>query len=187
MSTLFGYGEFEARDAQMSAYALMAYAMGLTGFSLVKVLAPGYFARQDTRTPVRVGITALAVNVSFNLVVVVPAHFAGFSAPHALLALSTGLSAWVNSALLYRGLRRRGVYQPSARWRRLLPQVIGASLVMAVFLWWYSGTWEGWAQMSPIVRVLRCIGGVAAGGTIYFAGLWVLGARAGDFRGAGSR
>jgi putative peptidoglycan lipid II flippase len=186
-ATIFGYGEFDARDVQMSAYALMAYAGGLIGFSLVKVLAPGYFARQDTRTPVKVGVIALGANLGFNLAVVVPAHLAGFVAPHALLALSTGLSAGLNSLLLYRGLRRGGIYAPSERWRRLLPQVAGASLAMGAFLWWAAGAWSGWPAMAAPERVLRLAGCVAGGALVYFAVLGALGARPGDFRGATSR
>jgi len=186
-ATLFGYGEFGARDVTMSAYALMAYSMGLLGFSLVKVLAPGYFARQDTRTPVKVGVIALGVNMGFNLVVVVPAHLAGFPAPHALLALSTGLSAFVNSALLYRGLRRDGVYAPSHRWKRLLPQVAVANAAMAGFLWWAAGDWAAWPELSAWARIGRTAVCVAGGATVYVLVLWAAGARPGDFRGAGSR
>ncbi len=108
MATLFGYGAFNARDVLMSSYALMAYSLGLMGFSLVKVLAPGYFARQDTKTPVKVGMIALSINMAFNLGVVVPANLNGFPVPHALLALSTGLSAIVNATLLYRGTAPAG-------------------------------------------------------------------------------
>ncbi|MBS1200358.1 MAG: murein biosynthesis protein MurJ [Proteobacteria bacterium] len=186
-ATIFGYGEFDARDVQMSAYALVAYGAGLIGFSMVKVLAPGYFARQDTRTPVRIGIIALAANLGFNLVVVVPAHLAGFAAPHALLALSTGLSAGLNSLLLYRGLRRSGVYSPSGHWRRLLPQVLGANAAMAAFLWWSAGDWSVWTVMNAPERLLRLAGCVGGGALVYFAALAAFGARPGDFRGARSR
>ncbi len=186
-ATIFGYGEFDARDVQMSSYALMAYSLGLMGFSLVKVLAPGYFARQDTRTPVKVGIIALGVNIGVNIAVVVPAHLAGFPAPHALLALSTGLSALVNSTLLYRGLRASGVYTPSVHWRRLLPQVLAAGLALCVFLWWGAGQWSAWPEMPAAERAGRTAALVAGGAVVYFLALWATGARVGDFRGAKSR
>src|SRR3972149_5557557 len=143
----------------MSSYALMAYSLGLMGFSLVKVLAPGYFARQDTKTPVRVGIIALSINMGFNLAVVVPAWLNGFPVPHALLALSTGLSALINATLLYRGLRRQGVYAPSQNLRRLLPQVAIASAVMAGVLWWVSGDWSAgtaWGASGRASQPARC-------------------------------
>jgi putative peptidoglycan lipid II flippase len=183
-STIFGHGEFGARDVEMAGYALMAYSLGLLGFSAVKVLAPGYFARQDTRTPVKVGIISLGINIGFNVTVVVPAYLAGFPAPHALLAFSTGMSAMVNSALLYRGLRRTGVYTPSDRWRRLGLQVVLANAAMAAFLWWASGDWAGWQHIASMARVARLAACVGGGGAVYFAALWLLGARPADFRGS---
>ena len=184
---IFGYGEFTARDVEMSSYALMAYSLGLMGFSLVKVLAPGYFARQDTRTPVRIGVIALASNMAFNLAVVLPAHLAGFFAPHALLALSTGLSACLNSLLLYRGLRRSGVYQPSAHWRRLWPRVLAAGAGMAGFLWWSAGDWSAWTSMPPAARALNGALCVAGGAAVYFALLLATGVRQADFRSGPAR
>ena len=182
MATLFGYGAFNARDVLMSSYALMAYSLGLMGFSLVKVLAPGYFARQDTKTPVKVGIIALSINMAFNLGVVVPANLNGFPVPHALLALSTGLSAIVNATLLYRGLRRQGVYTPSAHWRRLLPQVLFASVAMAAFLWWITGDWSAWSGWRATQRGLQLALCVSGGAGVYFLALWLAGARPRDLR-----
>ena len=90
IATIFGYGAFTDRDVLMCGYALMAYSLGLIGFSLVKVLAPGYFARQDTRTPVKIGLIALSFNMAFNVCVVVPAFLMDLPVPHVLLAVSTG-------------------------------------------------------------------------------------------------
>jgi putative peptidoglycan lipid II flippase len=177
IATIFGYGKFDGRDVLMCSYALMAYSLGLIGFSLVKVLAPGYFARQDTRTPVKVGIIALSVNMGFNLAVVVPAYLAGFPVPHALLALSTGLSALLNATLLYRGLRLRGVYTPSGNWRRLLPQVLFGSVAMAAFLWWFSGDWMAWNALGAADKAWRMAVAVAGGAAVYFAALALGGLR----------
>jgi putative peptidoglycan lipid II flippase len=182
IATIYGYGKFQPRDVEMASYALMAYAVGLMGFSLVKVLAPGYFARQDTRTPVRVGITALAVNMGFNVLVVVPANLLGFPWPHALLAFSTGLGAYVNTTLLYRGLRRNGVYTPSARWKKLAPQVLAANVAMAGFLWWSAGDWAAWSGWPLRVRLLRLALAIAGGVVVYFGVLWVTGLRYRDLR-----
>jgi putative peptidoglycan lipid II flippase len=181
-ATIYGHGKFDVHDVEMASYALIAYSLGLMGFSFVKVLAPGYFARQDTRTPVRAGITSLGVNMGFNVAVVVPAHLLGFPAPHALLAFSTGLGAYVNTWLLYRGLRRSGVYVPSDKWRRLATQVACANVAMAAFLWWSSGDWLAWADWSVAQRVLRlalCIGGGAA---VYFGVLVAMGVRYRDLK-----
>jgi putative peptidoglycan lipid II flippase len=160
----------------------MAYSMGLIGFSLVKVLAPGYFARQDTKTPVKVGIIALSINMIFNVAVVVPAYLAGFPVPHALLALSTGLSALINATLLYRGLRRQGVYVPSDKWRRLLPQVVAANLAMAAFLWWISDDWSLWAGWPAMQRALWLALAVGGGAAVYFTMLGLMGLRPRDLK-----
>jgi putative peptidoglycan lipid II flippase len=181
-ATIFGYGAMSRHDVMMCSYALMAYSFGLIGFSMVKVLAPGYFARQDTKTPVKVGIIALAINIAFNVGVVVPAFLGGFPVPHVLLAASTGLSALVNATLLYKGLRREGIYQPTAAWRRLLPQIALASLAMAGFLWWASGDWSAWTDW-PVARRAAWLGlAVAGGAAVYFGVLALAGARPRDLK-----
>lgn len=177
-ATIYGHGHFVARDVTMGAYALMGASFGLLGYSLVKVLAPGYYARQDTRTPVRVGLVALAVTMAFNLLVVVPAWYEGFVAPHALLALSPGVGAYVNVWLLHRGLVRRGVFVPSAEWRVLLGrQMPLANAAIAAFLWWSAGAWDAWIGAPSLVQVGRltvCVGGGIA---IYVGVLYGLGLR----------
>ena len=177
-ATIFGYGEFGARDVEMTRYALMAYSWGLIGFSLVKVLAPGYFARQDTRTPVRIGLIALSVNMSINVLIVLPAHYAGFATPFVLLATSTCISAAVNAVLLWRGLRQQGVYQPKDGWSRLMLQILGATLAMVAVLLWLDGPLSEWLQASTGERVMRLGGCLIAGVLTYGAALWLLGVRA---------
>ncbi len=182
IATIFGYGAFNDRDVLMCSYALMAYSLGLIGFSLVKVLAPGYFARQDTKTPVKVGLIALAINMTFNIAVVVPAFLSGFAIPHVLLAVSTGLSALVNAALLFRGLRHDGIYQPTAAWRQLLPQIGLASVAMAGFLWWVSGDWSAWTDWPATQRALWLTVSVVGGAVVYFGTLWIAGTRPRDLK-----
>ncbi len=182
ISTIFGYGAFKDRDVLMCGYALMAYSFGLVGFSMVKVLAPGYFARQDTRTPVKVGLIALSVNIVFNVSVVVPAFLLGFPVPHVLLAVSTGLAALINSTLLYRGLRREGIYQPSAAWKKLLPQILVASLALAGFLWWISGDWAAWTAWSATRRAVWLGIAVVGGAAVYFGTLALAGLRPRDLK-----
>jgi putative peptidoglycan lipid II flippase len=182
IATFFGYGAFTDHHVLMTGYALMAYSFGLIGFSLVKVLAPGYFARQDTRSPVRIGIISLAFNMAFNICVVVPAFLMDFPVPHVLLAVSTGLSALINSTLLYRGLRREGIFQPSPAWRRLLPQVACAGLAMAAFLWWISGDWSAWTDWTPAQRAAWLGLSVAGGAAVYFGVLGLCGARPRDLK-----
>jgi len=182
-ATIYGHGRFVERDVVMGSYALMGASFGLLGYSLVKVLAPGYYARQDTATPVRVGLIALGVTMAFNLCVVLPANYAGFPAPHALLALSPGLGAYVNVWLLYRGLIRRGIFQPSSGWRRLLRwQLPVANLALGAFLWWSSGTWSAWVHYPPWRQVAYLGGCVIGGIAIYVAALAVTGLKLADLR-----
>ncbi|MBS0395250.1 MAG: murein biosynthesis integral membrane protein MurJ [Proteobacteria bacterium] len=181
-ATLYGYGRFGAQDVWMTSYPLMSYAGGLMGFSLVKVLAPGYFARQVVGPAVRAGVISLMVTMAFNVLVVYPASRLGVPAPHALLALSTGLGAYVNTWLLYRGLRRSGVYTPSPQWRRLLLQALVANLAMAVFLWWAGGHWADWITWRAVARVGRLAACVLGGGAVYAAVLWLAGLRVRDLR-----
>jgi len=170
LATLFQYDAFTARDVDMAARSLMAYAVGLQGFILVKVLAPGYFARQDTRTPVRIGIIAMVVNVVLNLALVVPLAHAG-------LALATSLAAFVNGGLLLRGLRRGGVYRPRPGWTALALRVALASLAMAGLLWWGSGDLDRWGAWSGPVRAGQLLLWVTVGAAAYFALLVAVGLR----------
>jgi putative peptidoglycan lipid II flippase len=184
-ATIFGYGQFSDRDVQMTQYGLMAYSWGLIGFSLVKVLAPGYFARQDTRTPVRVGLIALGVNMALNLLIVLPAHYAGFATPFVLLATSTCISAAVNSVLLWRGLQREGVYKPAAGWVRLLWQVMIANGAMVAVLLLVTPPLGAWLAHTPLERAGQLAATIAAAGTVYGAALWVAGMRVQQLRNRG--
>ena len=181
-ASVFGYRNFKPDSVRMASWALMAYSWGLMMFSLVKVLAPGYFARQDTRTPVRAGLIALAVNMAMNVGVVLPARYLGFPAPHVLLATSTCTGSAVNAFLLWRGLQRAGVYQPSRAWALLLPRVALACLVMAALLVWWSASLDFWMALHPAARLLRCAAGISAAALAYFLVLFATGMRYRDLR-----
>jgi putative peptidoglycan lipid II flippase len=161
LTTLFQYGEFTPRDVHMASLSLMAYAIGLIGFMLIKVLAPGYFARQDTRTPVRAGIIALIANLILNLALVVPFKHAG-------LALATSLAAFINAGLLYRGLHRDGVHRPRPGWAGFIMKIAFATLMMSAFLIFLRGEASLWFEADLTLRVMRLslmvIGGVAVYG-----------------------
>jgi putative peptidoglycan lipid II flippase len=182
--TIFHYGKFDEHDVRMSSLALMAYASGLLAFSMVKVLAPGYFARQDTRTPVRIGVQSLGVNIGLNLLVVLPLALAYPGRPglHALLALNNGIGAWYNSTMLYRGLRRQGVLHHASGWRRMLWQVAAGNVLMVAFLWWVAGDTQRWVEMGAWARAQWMTLLVVGGGGIYFATLYILGMRVHQLR-----
>jgi putative peptidoglycan lipid II flippase len=183
LAALFRYGAFDAHDVQMSAYALMPYAIGMFGFTLVKILAPAFFARQDTRTPVRIGLTALAVTVGFNLVVVLPWTLNAGVAPHAGLATATSLGALCNAALLYRKLTASGAYRASSGWGALLLRVALGNTAMGAVLWFGAGDLAVWLEWSAPVRILHLTGLIAVGAAVYFAALWLMGMRREDLRG----
>jgi putative peptidoglycan lipid II flippase len=150
----------------------------------VKVLAPGFFARQDTKTPVRIGVQSLGVNMGLNLVVVLPLAFLypNLAGLHALLALNNGIGAWFNATRLYLGLRRQHVLHHSRGWRRTLLQSLAGNVLMGAFLWIVAGDTQHWLEMHAWQRVGWMCVLVAGGAGIYFGTLYVLGLRLGDLR-----
>ncbi len=170
LCTLFQYGEFSEHDVELSSQALIAYSFGLLGFTLIKILAPGYYSRQDTKTPVKIGIIAMVSNMVFNVILVFPLAHAG-------LALATSLSAFVNAGLLYRGLRREGVYCPETGWRTLLFKVGLAALAMSLVLWFYTPGLAQWLDWSGLQRVIQLSKWIVIGGLVYGVVLLLLGVR----------
>lgn len=170
LTTLFQYGEFSQHDVEMATRSLMAYSIGLMGFILVKVLSPGFFARQDTKTPVRIGIIAMVANMVMNLILVFPLAHAG-------LALATSLSAFLNAYLLFRILRRDGVYSPEAGWIRLMLQVSLANLAMAALLWWGASDLQAWFGWNGWQRAMQLLFWITAGGVVYFVVLLLVGVK----------
>ncbi len=175
--TLFFGGIFDAHDVRMTAMALQAYAVGLVGFSYVKVLAPAFFAREDTRTPVRVGIAALGVNATLSAASAWYLTSRGFAAPHVGLAAATSAAALLNAVLLYRGLRNSGVLAHAADWPGLLGRMLFANLAMWAVLHWLGKPLDWWLDAGLPGRVTWLAASVAAGAGIYFVALIVLGLR----------
>jgi putative peptidoglycan lipid II flippase len=181
---ILGYGEFDAEDVQRTTYALMAYSWGLIVFSLVKVLVPGYYARQNTKQPVRYALTALAVTTGLNVMVVIPAARMGFEEPHVLIATATCIGALVNTVLLWRGLAGEGVLKPGSGWPLLLLRVLGANAVMGAVLLWLAGDLARWLEMPFLQRLWRGGGGILLAAAAYFAVLFMLGLRQRHLRSA---
>ena len=182
LTTIFHGGAFTGFDVTMATASLVAYALGLVGFVLVKVLSAGYFALQDTSTPVRIGVYALVLNMACNVVLVAGLVRAEFYAPHAGLALATTLSALFNAALLLRGLRQRGVFRPRSGWRRLAAQVLGASALMTVAVVWLRERFGDWLLLGVLERIGALAGCVAVGLAVYFGACLAFGLRAGSLR-----
>lgn len=177
--------EFTALDVEMTRVALMAFSFALLGWSLIKVLAPGYYARQDTRGPVKVAMRALGLTMILNLIVMVTLWLTGrleMQGMHALLALTNGIGALGNAAWLYRGLVRGGILQRDAEGAALIGRIFVASVAMAGVLWWFSGDLAAWLHATTSHRVGWLTALVVGGGATYFACLWLMGARASQFR-----
>jgi len=179
LSTLFQHGAFTAADVLQTRSALVAYSIGLAGLILVKVLAPGFYARQDIRTPVKIALFTLAITQLMNLA------FIGWLR-HAGLALAIGLASCINAALLYRGLRRNGTYSPKPGWAIFLGKLALAMLVLATALWFGSGPDEAWLNAGAPENALHLAALVVGGALAYFATLAVLGFRFSDFRQRGA-
>ncbi len=179
-ATLFHSETFTARDVDMAALALMAYGPGVFGFLAVKVLAPGYYARQQARAPVRMAIAALALNMVLSLALMGPLGHAG-------LALATTLAALFNAALLLRGLMGEGIYRPEPGWARLLIQAAGAGLVMGLVLYLGSPGTAAWLPLGTWARALQLLGWIGVGGLAYGLTLLALGLRPRHLLGPGGR
>lgn len=179
--TLFYHGEMKLSDILMSSYSLKAYALGLFAFMLVKVLVPGYFARQDMKSPVRFGIIAIVANMLMKPLVVIPLVML-WGLGHVGLAFTTALAAYVNAFLLYRGLRKAEVYVPASNWPKLWLRYGAANLAMVAVLLGFLSFWTLWSDWGVMERILRlavvCIAGLMA----YLLALFAVGVRLRDFK-----
>ena len=174
ISTLFFYGKFSLTDLWMTREALLAYSLGLVGLIMVKVLAPGFYARQNIRTPVKIALFTLFATQLMNLAFI-------WQLRHAGLALSIGLGACLNAGLLFYHLRKHDIYHPQPGWLKFFLQVTAALAVMGVVLWFAMGGEEVWLKGGIVSRVVHLSWTVAAGAAAYFAALALFGVRIKDF------
>ena len=168
LTTLFLYGQMQPSDIAQAAGSLRAYALGLLPFMFIKTLAPGFFSRQDTKTPVRIAIIAMVANMVFNLALIFPLAHVG-------LALATSASASVNAYLLYRGLRKNGWYQPGDQWAGLIIKVFSATGLMALVLIALLMVLPSGLDASLWLRVGMTSVYVIAGVAIYWLALRIFG------------
>lgn len=177
IAALFQHGKFTANDVAMSAAALQALSGGILAFMMIKVFAPGYFARQDVKTPVKIGIIAMVANMVFNLMLVW--HF-----KHVGLSMASTLSAFLNAGLLYAGLHRQGVFRIEKHWIRVISRYLLANAAMVAVLltitpplvWWTDPAQGNW------LRVAYILGICAAGAAAYFVTLFAVGFRLKEIR-----
>ncbi|QBY43154.1 murein biosynthesis integral membrane protein MurJ [Arsenophonus nasoniae] len=172
--SLFQYGNFTGYDAVMTQRALIAYCVGLMGLIIVKVLAPGFYSRQDIKTPVKIAIITLILTQLMNLAFIGPLKHAG-------LALSIGLAACFNALMLYWQLRRQAIFIPLAGWGKFLVKLVAALMVMVAVLLLVLNFMPAWEQGNMLMRIMRLLLVVFAGAISYFAALFVFGFRLRDF------
>jgi len=174
IATLFHYGRFSDGDAWMTRQALMAYSLGLVGIILVKILAPGFYARQNVATPVKIAVVTLVATQLMNLAFIVPFKHAG-------LALAIALGACLNAGLLYHHLRKGGIYAPQPGWGAFALRVAAAVLVMVAALHFAMGGAPWWLQAQWSLKVPALVALVLVGATVYVGALFALGFRTRDF------
>ncbi len=174
-AVLFNYGRFDANDVAMTRAAVICYSVGMVGLVAIKVLAPGFYARQDLRTPVKIALFVLVVTQLLNFITVPWLRHAG-------LALSISLGALTNASLLLAGLWRRGTWRPLPGWPRFLAVTCAASLAMTAALAWFVPGID-WIALHahPLQRVALALGAVVGAAVIYLAILVLLGMRPAHF------
>lgn len=179
VTSLFKYGAFTSHDVMMTKMALIAYSLGLMGLILIKVLAPGFYARQNIKTPVKIALFTLFVTQLMNVLFVFVLDFKEYK--HAGLALAIGLGACVNAALLFFALRKEGRYQPRPGWFLFMLRLLIAVVAMAVCIGFAAGPEVLWLEYSLIQKFTRLSLLVLLGGGVYFVALWLMGIRVKDF------
>ncbi len=199
IATLFQHGKFNAFDTHMATLSILAFVSGLPAFALTKVLLPAFYARQDTRTPMRVSVVVLIANMLFAVGFVALLYSwwatpdvrqAGWLAGiarvpglHMALGIASALSSYLQCLLLWRHLRRAGIFHSEPGWLRHLVRVVLACAVMGVVLWLGREHWAGWTTESSWTRVWRLAALVFAGGVAYIGALYAAGLRPRDLRG----
>ncbi len=174
ISTLYQYGKFSVNDVWQTREALLGYSVGLLGLIVVKILAPGFYARQNIKTPVRIAFFTVFVSQALAFILM-------WRIGHAGLTLATSVGACVNAGLLFWFLRRSGSYQPKAGWAMFLFKLAVALGVLGVLLFALSGSPASWLDAGLFHRVGRLAGIIVAGLAVYFATLYLLGFRLADF------
>jgi putative peptidoglycan lipid II flippase len=174
IAMLFQYGRFGTEDVWMTRQALVAYSVGLVGMILVKILAPGFYARQNIATPVKIGIVTLVATQVMNLIFVGPLRHAG-------LALAIGLGACLNALLLFWLLRKQKIYLPQPGWALFWLKVFVAVSIMAIVLFTTMGEAWWWLQAPGQLKVAAVLGLVFLGTAVYAGCLLALGFRPRDF------
>lgn len=179
VTSLFMYGAFTAHDVMMTKVALVAYSLGLLGLILVKVLAPGFYSRQNIKTPVKIAIFTLVVTQLMSVFFVFGLDLKELK--HAGLALAIGLGACANASLLFYQLRKQALYHPKAGWFVFLLKLVVAVTLMAFAVHYVAGPDASWLKYGLFEKLSRLLGLLVVGAGVYFVALWLMGLRIKDF------
>lgn len=174
IATLFQSAVFSAHDVEMASLSLITYSVGLMAFIAIKVLAPGFYARQDTKTPVKIAVKAMVANMVLNLIFMFPLKHAG-------LALATSLAAWLNAGLLFHGLRTQGVFVPVPGWTARMLRTLAATVVLVLVLIFGSSLAGDWLTMARGEKIQALLLLLLGGASCYFVTLFLLGVHKRDF------
>ena len=180
IQALFQRGQFSVQDTYMTALALQCMSAGVISFMLIKVFAPGFYAQQDMKTPVRVGLIAVAVNAFFNVVFIGLFKLIDWHADHMALAIASSGSALVNAGMLYFYLHKRNIFRFAGHWKKLMIQFAIANATMILALWFALTYYNG--SVSQWVRVLEVIGLCVVGISAYGIALLITGFRPRDLK-----
>lgn len=170
MCTLLQYGKFNGHSVIMASQSLSAFAIGIAPFMLIKILAAGFYAKQDMRTPVRIGIFAMISNMIFNVILIWPLAHIG-------IALATSLASLVNVGFLYYFLRQKEIYQPRDGWKLFTARLCFANVLLAIWLWVGAGDVQEWIVHHGIWRGIHLAMLLSSAVVVYFVGLWLAGVR----------
>jgi len=181
LTSLIQYREFTELDTQMASLSLMTYALGLPAFMLIKVLAPGFYSRQDTKTPVKIGVIAMLCNLVLNLSFLWIWSRFTLPGPHAALALATSISAYLNAGLLFLMLKKSAAISMQFGWFKYLSQITIASALMIVGLTQLLPETSQWLEWTGFSRIAALLGFMALGAVLYIGALAILGIRRRDF------
>ena len=174
LSTLFQHGTlFDGHSVMMAKQSLAMFAIGIAPFMLIKILASGFYAKQNLRTPVRIGVIAMIANILFNCILIFPLKHAG-------IALATSLASIVNMSFLYYFLRKDRLYSPRSGWKFFILRLVFANLLLAVWLWFGAGDLQWWIESHWQTRIVHLLILLTSSVAVYFAGLWILGLRLRD-------
>jgi putative peptidoglycan lipid II flippase len=174
IATLFLYGEFTAVDLVMVRGALIAYSVGLPGIICLRVLAPGFYARQDLKTPFRVAGACVLATMLMNAILIWPLKHAG-------LALAVSFGASLDAGILFFKLRKQGIYYPQPGWRKFGLKIAIALAVMALVIWQLAGGEDAWISASGLERIVHLFIVIVGAVVAYFGALWLMGLRPKDF------